>query len=99
MTISIGSAAKSDVTIRSALRPGAMEPISRSRPKCWAVLSVAIWMAVIGFKHGAHALPNARDRVFRPSPLVIVGGTSRHVGVKWAAEVAGRIVSAHGFAR
>jgi hypothetical protein len=33
----------------SAKRPGAIWPRSRARPKCSAVLSVAFWIAVIGF--------------------------------------------------
>ena len=48
--MSIGSATRSEVKITSARRPGVIEPSSRSRPKCWAVLSVAIWIAVIGFR-------------------------------------------------
>ena len=49
MTSSTGSVTRSEVRITSARRPGVMDPSSRSRPKCWAVLRVAIWMAVMGF--------------------------------------------------
>ena len=50
-----------EVRMRSARRPGAIEPSSRSRPKCCAVLSVAIWMAVIGFRPWAIAWRTTRS--------------------------------------
>ena len=48
MTVSIGSAVRSEVRIASARRPGAMEPSSRSSPKWVAVLIVAICSATSG---------------------------------------------------
>ena len=55
------SVGRSETMRKSARRPGAIEPSSRSRPKCWAVLMVAIWIAVTGLRPCAMAWRTTRS--------------------------------------
>ena len=69
ITCSIGRVLRSEVRITSARRPGAIEPRSRSNPKCVAVLIVAICKAIKG-SH-PHSIAWRTTRFIWPSFTIV----------------------------